>query len=180
MRKNLLITFIAAMLMIPSAAFATDSDSQSDRSDQAAEETRPVDEAPTKDQERDTEPERDGETDITRRCLESDKVSDRCCAHFADESPERCREYICNDTDVLTYRCCLHFADEYPERCRDHTCQDSDVLTDRCCHYLAVDHPERCRDDKVDTPNYRQVFWRLFQAGEWGLIIRLLKHLKIV
>ena len=179
MRTKLLIAFIAAMLTIPSAAFATDSDVRSDQSDQAVDVVQTDDRA----KEQDTRPEtvRPPETDEpTRRCLDADKVTDRCCLHFADENPERCRDHLCKDTDALTDRCCHYFADEHPERCRDHTCDETDRVTDRCCLYVANDHPERCRDDEVDTPNYRKLFWRLFKAGEWQLIIRLLEHLAII
>ena len=184
MRTKLLIAFIAAMLMVPSAAFATDTDTRSDQSDQAVDVAEAGEDArPPRDSEpeNDRRPESDVATDEpTRRCLEADQITDRCCLHLADDHPERCHDHRCIDTDQITDRCCLHLADDHPERCHDHRCIDTDQITDRCCLHLADDHPERCRDREVDTPNYRGLFWRLFKAGEWQLIIRLLKHLEIV
>lgn len=187
MGRKLLIACIATVLMIPTAALAAESevDTVSDRVSDQAEQVDRVETDRATDHETDTETDRPrdhvtDEPDITRRCLEADKVTDRCCARFADDNPTRCRDFLCRDTDVLTDRCCVYFADEYPERCRDHTCADLDVLTDRCCVHLADDHPERCRDREVDEPHYRALFWRLFEAGEWQLIIRLLNHLSII
>jgi len=154
MRTKLLIAFIAAMLMVPSAAFATDTDTRSDQSDHAVDVARAGEDArPPRyiEPENDRRPERYAAPDEpTPRCL---KVSDRCCHYSADENPERCHDHRCVDTDQITDRCCLHLAD---------------------------DHPERCRDREVDAPNYRALFRRLFKAGEWQLTIRLLKHLDIV
>ena len=178
MRTKLLISFIAALLTLPSAAFAYERDGGDAVSDQASDQAVDVAEPTDRATDRETDRETDRPSDeLTRRCLEADKVSDRCCAHFADQNPERCRDFICQDTDVLTDRCCLHFAADHPERCRDFICKNSDVVSDRCCLHLADDHPERCRDHEI---NYRHLFWRLFHAGEWELILRLLHHLQII
>ena len=182
MRKRLLISFIAAMLMLPSAAFATDEAPARDsdvarESDGDGQDGREEDKA---EEPQSDETDRVKPTDeIDRRCLDVDKVTDRCCKHFADENPQRCRDYLCRPIDVLSDRCCRYFADEHPERCRDH-CVETDVVSDRCCLHLADDHPERCRDHRVDPPNYRKLFWRLVHAGEWQLLVRLLTHLGLI
>ena len=191
MRKKLLIAFIAALLTLPTAAFAAESVDDT-RPDQDIERPDEKPDGPVPlairrlgqvDDDRDKDDKERTRDDIDRRCLEADKVTDRCCRYFADDRPERCRgsgpDHLCRTIDVNTDRCCKYFADENPERCRDH-CKDADDLTLRCCLYLAGDHPERCRDHEVEPNNYRKLFWRLVHAGEWTMVIRLLTHLGLV
>jgi hypothetical protein len=45
---------------------------------------------------------------------------------------------------------------------------------DRC--QAATDNHPRCANE----PNYRQLFWRIVNAGEWKLLIRLLLHLGLL